>query len=64
MVQLQKKLTRLKHYLKEWNKIVFGHVFDMVAAVEQQLKEADEIYDHDPCDRKLVERNWCFAELV
>ncbi|KAL0387655.1 UNVERIFIED_CONTAM: hypothetical protein Sradi_2647300 [Sesamum radiatum] len=64
MVRLQQKLTRPKHYLKEWNKTVFRNVFDMVATAERQLKEADEAYDHDPCDRTLVERNWCSIELV
>ncbi|KAL0292648.1 UNVERIFIED_CONTAM: hypothetical protein Scaly_2580500 [Sesamum calycinum] len=64
MMRLQQKLTRLKHYLKEWNKTVFGNVFDNVAAAERGLKEADEAYDQDPCDRTLVERNRCSTELV
>ncbi|KAL0284680.1 UNVERIFIED_CONTAM: hypothetical protein Sradi_7190700 [Sesamum radiatum] len=64
MMRLQQKLTRLKHYLKEWNKTVFGNVFDNVAAAERGLKEANEAYDQDPCDRTLVERNRCSAELV
>ncbi|KAL0349860.1 UNVERIFIED_CONTAM: hypothetical protein Sradi_4135200 [Sesamum radiatum] len=64
MMRLQQKLTRLKHCLKEWNKTVFGNVFDNVAAAERGLKEADEAYDQDPCDRTLVERNRCSAELV
>ncbi|KAL0283603.1 UNVERIFIED_CONTAM: hypothetical protein Sangu_2878400 [Sesamum angustifolium] len=64
MMRLQQKLTHLKHYLKEWNKTVFGNVFDNVAAAERVVKEADEAYDQDPCDRTLVERNWCSAELV
>ncbi|KAL0342602.1 UNVERIFIED_CONTAM: hypothetical protein Scaly_1922800 [Sesamum calycinum] len=64
MMRLQQKMTRLKHCLKEWNKMVFGNVFDKVAAVERGLKEADEAYDQDPCDRTLVERNQCSAELV
>ncbi|KAL0317839.1 UNVERIFIED_CONTAM: hypothetical protein Sangu_2198200 [Sesamum angustifolium] len=63
MMRLQQKLTRLKHCLKEWNKTVFGNVFDNVVAAEG-LKEADEAYDQDPCDRTLVERNRCSAELV
>ncbi|KAK4392729.1 hypothetical protein Sango_2050700 [Sesamum angolense] len=64
MMRLQQKLTRLKHCLKEWNKTVFGNVFDNVAAAERGLKEADEAYDQDPCDRTLVERNRCSAEMV
>ncbi|KAL0287184.1 UNVERIFIED_CONTAM: hypothetical protein Scaly_2773100 [Sesamum calycinum] len=64
MMWLQQKLTRLKHCLKEWNKTVFGNVFDNVAAAERGLKEADEACDQDPCDRKLVERNRCSAESV
>ncbi|KAL0341432.1 UNVERIFIED_CONTAM: hypothetical protein Scaly_1805800 [Sesamum calycinum] len=64
MMQLQQKLTRLKHCLKEWNKIVFGNVFDRVAMVERQFKEIDEAYYQDPCDRMLVERNRCSVELV
>ncbi|KAL0324721.1 UNVERIFIED_CONTAM: putative ribonuclease H protein [Sesamum calycinum] len=64
MMRPQQKLTRLKHCLKEWNKTVFGNVFDNVAAAERGLKEADEAYDQDPCDRTLVERNQCSAELV
>ncbi|KAK4403176.1 hypothetical protein Sango_1058300 [Sesamum angolense] len=44
--------------------VVFGNVFDKVAAAERQLKEADEAYDQDPCDRMLVERNRCSVELV
>ncbi|KAL0307026.1 UNVERIFIED_CONTAM: hypothetical protein Sradi_6119900 [Sesamum radiatum] len=55
IMRFQQKLTRLKHCLKEWNKTVFGNVFDRVAAAERQLKEADEAYDQDPCDRTLVE---------
>ncbi|KAL0309433.1 UNVERIFIED_CONTAM: hypothetical protein Sradi_5885600, partial [Sesamum radiatum] len=53
MMRLQQKLTHLKHCLKEWNKTVFGNVFDKVAAAERGLKEADEAYDQDPCDRTL-----------
>ncbi|KAL0329291.1 UNVERIFIED_CONTAM: hypothetical protein Sradi_4915800 [Sesamum radiatum] len=34
------------------------------SAAERGLKEADEAYDQDPCDRTLVERNRCSAELV
>ncbi|KAK4388151.1 hypothetical protein Sango_2421700 [Sesamum angolense] len=64
MMRLQQKLTRLKHCLEEWNKTVFGNVFDKVAAAERRLKEADDAYDQDPCDRTLVERNRCSAELV
>ncbi|KAL0293181.1 UNVERIFIED_CONTAM: hypothetical protein Sangu_3243100 [Sesamum angustifolium] len=64
MMRLQQKLTRLKHCLKEWNKTVFGNVFDNVAAAERGLKEADEAYDQDPCDRTLVEHNRCSAKLV
>ncbi|KAL0282700.1 UNVERIFIED_CONTAM: hypothetical protein Sradi_7254200 [Sesamum radiatum] len=64
MMRLQQELTRLKHCLKEWNKTVFGNVFDNVAAAERGLKEADEAYDQDPCDRTLVERNRCSTELV
>ncbi|KAL0283284.1 UNVERIFIED_CONTAM: hypothetical protein Sangu_2900000 [Sesamum angustifolium] len=33
-MRLQQKLTRLKHCLKEWNKTVFGNVFDNVVAAE------------------------------
>ncbi|KAL0387614.1 UNVERIFIED_CONTAM: hypothetical protein Sradi_2643200 [Sesamum radiatum] len=64
MVRLQKKLTHLKHCLKEWNRTVFGIVFDRVVAAERQLKETDEAYDHDPCDRTLVKQNRGSAELV
>ncbi|KAK4382235.1 hypothetical protein Sango_2891400 [Sesamum angolense] len=64
MMRLQPKLTRLKHCLKEWNKTIFGNVFDNVVAAERGLKEADEAYDQDPCDRTLMERNRCSAELV
>ncbi|KAL0411074.1 UNVERIFIED_CONTAM: hypothetical protein Slati_3697100 [Sesamum latifolium] len=64
MVQLQKKLIRLKHCLKDWNKTIFGNVVDKVVAAERNLKEADEAYDVVPCDRMLVERNRCSAELV
>ncbi|KAK4411853.1 hypothetical protein Sango_0258300 [Sesamum angolense] len=64
MMRLQQKLTRLKHCLKEWNKTVFGNVFDNVVAAERGLKEPDEAYDQDPCDRTLVEHNRCSAELV
>ncbi|KAL0445894.1 UNVERIFIED_CONTAM: hypothetical protein Slati_1717300 [Sesamum latifolium] len=35
-----------------------------VVEAERNLKEADEAYDLDPCDRTLVERNRCLAELV
>ncbi|KAL2250187.1 UNVERIFIED_CONTAM: hypothetical protein Sindi_2492400 [Sesamum indicum] len=64
MVRLQQKLTRLKHCLKEWNRTVFGNVFDRVAAAERDLKEADVAYDIEPCDRTLVERSRCSAVLV
>ncbi|KAL0334090.1 UNVERIFIED_CONTAM: hypothetical protein Sangu_1565200 [Sesamum angustifolium] len=50
----RKKLTPLKHCLKEWNKTVFGNVFDNVAVTERGLKEADEAYDQDPFDHTLV----------
>ncbi|KAL0339984.1 UNVERIFIED_CONTAM: hypothetical protein Sradi_4515200 [Sesamum radiatum] len=39
-------------------------MFDKVAVAERQLKEADEAYDQNPCDRTLVERNRFSAELV
>ncbi|KAL0448918.1 UNVERIFIED_CONTAM: hypothetical protein Slati_1448200 [Sesamum latifolium] len=64
MVRLQQKLIRLKHCLKDWNKAVFGNVVDRVVEAERNLKEADEAYDLDPCDRTLVERNRCSAVLV
>ncbi|KAL0286025.1 UNVERIFIED_CONTAM: hypothetical protein Sangu_2752900 [Sesamum angustifolium] len=64
MVRLQQKLTRLKHCLKDWNKTVFENVFVKVAAMERHLKEVDEAYDLDPCDRMLVERNWSSTDLV
>ncbi|KAL0315140.1 UNVERIFIED_CONTAM: hypothetical protein Scaly_2885800 [Sesamum calycinum] len=64
MMQLQQKLTRLKHCLKEWNKTVFGNVFDKVAAAERQLQESVEAYDQDSCDRTLVQRNRSSVELV
>ncbi|KAL0315400.1 UNVERIFIED_CONTAM: hypothetical protein Sradi_5418200 [Sesamum radiatum] len=64
MMRLQQKLTRLKHCLKEWNKIVFGNVFDRVAMVERRFKETDEAYYQDPYDRTLVERNRSSVELV
>ncbi|KAL0458635.1 UNVERIFIED_CONTAM: hypothetical protein Slati_0490700 [Sesamum latifolium] len=64
MVRLQQKLIRLKHCLKDWNKAVFGNVVDRVVEAERNLKEADEAYDLDPCDRMLVEQNWCSAVLV
>ncbi|KAL0370694.1 UNVERIFIED_CONTAM: hypothetical protein Sangu_0387500 [Sesamum angustifolium] len=63
MVWLQQKLTLLKYCLKEWNKIVFGNVFARVLAAERQPKETDKAYDHDSCDRKLVEQNRCSTEL-
>ncbi|KAL0448038.1 UNVERIFIED_CONTAM: hypothetical protein Slati_1931700 [Sesamum latifolium] len=64
MVRLQQKLIRLKHCLKDWNKAVFGNVVNRVVEAEQNLKEADEAYDLDPCDCTLVERNRCSAVLV
>ncbi|KAL0427584.1 UNVERIFIED_CONTAM: hypothetical protein Slati_2933200 [Sesamum latifolium] len=35
-----------------------------VVEAQRNLKEADEAYDLDPCDRTLVERNRCSAVLV
>ncbi|KAL0448747.1 UNVERIFIED_CONTAM: hypothetical protein Slati_1431100 [Sesamum latifolium] len=51
-------------FLEDWNKVVFGNVVDRVVEAERNLKEANEAYDLDPCDRTLVERNrvrqyWC-----
>ncbi|KAL0448733.1 UNVERIFIED_CONTAM: hypothetical protein Slati_1429700 [Sesamum latifolium] len=50
--------------LEDWNKVVFGNVIDRVVEAERDLKEADEAYDLDPCDRTLVERNRCSTVLV
>ncbi|KAL2250200.1 UNVERIFIED_CONTAM: hypothetical protein Sindi_2493700, partial [Sesamum indicum] len=58
-------LLRKRHHL--FNFSTYGsHTRDFlrVAAVERDLKEADEAYDLDPCDRTLVERNRCSAVLV
>ncbi|KAL0430589.1 UNVERIFIED_CONTAM: hypothetical protein Sradi_0684900 [Sesamum radiatum] len=39
-------------------------VVDRVVEAERSLKEVDEAYDLDLCDRTLTERNRCSAELV
>ncbi|KAL0292278.1 UNVERIFIED_CONTAM: hypothetical protein Sradi_6995300 [Sesamum radiatum] len=53
MVRLQQKLIRLKHCLKDWNKIVFGNVVDRVVAAERNLQDADEVYDLDLVTARL-----------
>ncbi|KAL2235804.1 UNVERIFIED_CONTAM: hypothetical protein Sindi_1312600 [Sesamum indicum] len=44
--------------------VIFGNVFDRVAAAERDLKEADDAYDLDPCDRTLVDRSRCSVVLI
>lgn len=45
MRAFQQKLTRLKFYLKAWNKDVFGNVFSQVQQAEDDLAQKERLYD-------------------
>ncbi|CAI9115578.1 OLC1v1016508C1 [Oldenlandia corymbosa var. corymbosa] len=65
MLGFSLKLHRLKVKLKEWNKVVFGNVFDNLNAVEKHVQELEmkpikkERMDLDYlCDRELVQESY------
>ncbi|KAK4425161.1 hypothetical protein Salat_1710000 [Sesamum alatum] len=45
IAELLKKLKRLKHHLKDWNKLVFGDIFTNLKLVESTAFEAERHYD-------------------
>ncbi|KAL6550651.1 hypothetical protein OROMI_021139 [Orobanche minor] len=48
LLKLSKKLSRLKLTLKEWNRHVFGNIFEKVAEANDKAADAEAIFDTDP----------------
>jgi hypothetical protein len=42
MYRFQQKLKNFKRHLKEWNKNVFGNIFQAERDLEQRLKEIQQ----------------------
>ncbi|KAI3472963.1 hypothetical protein Pfo_029210 [Paulownia fortunei] len=54
MINLQQKLYRLKHFLKRWNKEVFGNIFDNIRKAEQEVAGKEQNFDENPSDSNLI----------
>lgn len=63
MMKLNEKLKRLKQRLKQWNREVFGDIFQYLKDVEVAVADAEEKYDDDPSDANLIKMNHVTALL-
>ncbi|XP_051122658.1 uncharacterized protein LOC127245688 [Andrographis paniculata] len=63
-LNLHVKLKRLKFHLKDWNKSVFGNIFAILANADSKAAESELVYDINPSQANLIEKNRCFAELT
>lgn len=50
MLTLHLKLKAMKSMLKDWNKKVFGNIFNNISAAEDRVAVAQLTFDVDPCD--------------
>ncbi|KAI3461495.1 hypothetical protein Pfo_018158 [Paulownia fortunei] len=64
LLNLQWKLFWVKHHLKQWNKEVFGNVFDTVKAAENELNIMEWAFDEDQSDSNLMELKRAQAQLA
>ncbi|KAL0447058.1 UNVERIFIED_CONTAM: hypothetical protein Slati_1833700 [Sesamum latifolium] len=63
MLRLAEKLQRLKACLKQWNKEIFGNIFDQLSQAEESVRQAERKYDEEPTDLNLMAMNLCTAKL-
>ncbi|VFQ94006.1 unnamed protein product [Cuscuta campestris] len=49
------KLKRLAHSLKRWNRNTFGHIFDKLKALEQDVRDIELQLQTDPSDETYIE---------
>ncbi|KAL0410606.1 UNVERIFIED_CONTAM: hypothetical protein Slati_3650300 [Sesamum latifolium] len=63
MLWLAEKLRRLKACLKQWNKEIFGNIFDQLSQAEESVRQAERKYDEEPTDLNLMAMNLCTAKL-
>ncbi|KAL0297913.1 UNVERIFIED_CONTAM: hypothetical protein Scaly_3079300 [Sesamum calycinum] len=64
MYRLQQKLYRLKDYLKQWNRDIFGNVFSLVDQSKAAANEAEKQFDRHPSKANLINLNRQNAALV
>ncbi|KAK4425145.1 hypothetical protein Salat_1708400 [Sesamum alatum] len=62
MARLAAKLKRLKHKLKEWNKVIFGDIFVRLKESEEAVQRAEHTYDESPKEANLVGMKGAMAE--
>ncbi|VFQ63255.1 unnamed protein product, partial [Cuscuta campestris] len=49
------KLKRLAHSLKRWNRDTFGHIFDRLKTLEQDVRDIELQLQTDPSDETYIE---------
>ncbi|KAL1551886.1 hypothetical protein AAHA92_19674 [Salvia divinorum] len=64
MLNLQFKLSRIKSFLKRWNRDVFGNIFEKLREAEEAVTRAQAAYDGDPTATHRAELSRCTAEYV
>ncbi|KAL1555389.1 hypothetical protein AAHA92_11138 [Salvia divinorum] len=62
MLNLQFKLSRIKSFLKRWNRDVFGNIFEKLREAEEAVTIAQAAYDGDPTATHRAELSRCTAE--
>ncbi|KAL1565667.1 hypothetical protein AAHA92_01366 [Salvia divinorum] len=62
MLNLQFKLSRIKSFLKRWNRDVFGNIFEKLREAEEAVTRAQAAYDGDPTATHRAELSRCTAE--
>ena len=51
------KLNRVKIRLRQWNKEVFGNVFDMVRETEESVRRQECCVENEQTEANLIELN-------
>ncbi|KAL6579793.1 hypothetical protein OROMI_007817 [Orobanche minor] len=64
LLKMYKKLPRLKLTLREWNKVTFGNIFQIVDLAQKKVGEAEERFDTDPNMANMVHLKKSNAELT
>ncbi|XP_042016276.1 uncharacterized protein LOC121764297 [Salvia splendens] len=64
MLNLQFKLSRVKGFLKRWNREVFGNIFDKLREADEAVAAAQAAYDGDPSGAHRSELSRCTALYV
>ncbi|KAL0368203.1 UNVERIFIED_CONTAM: Retrovirus-related Pol polyprotein from transposon TNT 1-94 [Sesamum calycinum] len=62
LVKLTEKLRRLKQCLKQWNKTVFGDIFNNLKKAEKAVRQAERAFDTLPNDDNMFNMNRCTME--